>query len=246
MRGESATSPDLMSWVSDLRAAGVRIPDQVAALVRTDRNDLRESALHMQTSESQGANSQVELEPGASTRVAQGLFPPSSSFSFGEAKSSGSVSFVLPLLGTDRDEDDNSATAAAPPPSEGLLRVSRLIAQLCPEAIPASVVLSSRSCRFEELFSDISTPPKEPFAPILFHRIKELLLQSREKFVSAVNAGKAPLALLPFKKHPLAASRIIRALWFGSFRRIGSSFFVSHGNFDLVFFVLGYVLPGQA
>ena len=27
VRGESANSPDLMSWVSDLRAAGVRIPD---------------------------------------------------------------------------------------------------------------------------------------------------------------------------------------------------------------------------
>ena len=32
------------------------------------------------------------------------------------------------------------------------------------------------------------------------------MLQSRKKFVSAANAGKAPLASLPFKKHPLAAS----------------------------------------
>ena len=56
------------------------------------------------------------------------------------------------------------------------------------------------------MFSDLSTPPKEPFAPVLFHRVKELLLQSREKFVSAANAGKGPLASLPFKKHPLAAS----------------------------------------
>ena len=66
---------------------------------------MRESAFVAQPSGSQGANSQVESELGTSTRVARGLFPPSS-FSFGEAKSSGCVSFVLPLLGTDRDEDD--------------------------------------------------------------------------------------------------------------------------------------------
>ena len=47
---------------------------------------------------------------------------------------------------------------------------------------------------------------KEPFAPVLFHRVKLLLSQSRERFVSGVNSGKAPLASLPFKKHPLAAS----------------------------------------
>ena len=60
-------------------------------------------------------------------------------------------------------KSENSETAAIPPPSEGLSRVSGLIAQLCPEAIPDSVASSSRSCQFEGLFSDLSSPPKEPF-----------------------------------------------------------------------------------
>ena len=105
MRGESATSPDLMSWVLDLRAVGVRIPDQVSALVRSDRNDSRESAFDAQPSGSQGANSQVESEPGASARVARGLFPPSFFFSFCEAKSSEwCVLCVAASLATDWDE----------------------------------------------------------------------------------------------------------------------------------------------
>ena len=113
---------------------------------------------------------------------------------------------MLPPLGTNGDEYENSETAAIPTPSEWLSRVSRLITQLCPEAIPDSVASSSRSCQLEGLFSDLSTPPKEPFTPVLFRRFKELLLQSHEKFVSAANAGKTPLALLPFKKLPMAAS----------------------------------------
>ena len=135
-----------------------------------------------------------------------GLFPPSSSFSFGEAKPASSVSFVLPLLGTDKNECENSETSAIPTPLEGLSRASRLIAQLCPEAIPASLAPSIRSCQFEGLFSDLATPPKEPFTPVLFHHVKELLSQSCERFVSGVNSRKAPLASLLFKKHPLAAS----------------------------------------
>ena len=144
VRGESAVSPDLMSWVSDLRTAGVCIPDQVAALVRPVRDDSRVSAFNAQPSGSQGTNAQVESELGASTSDVRGLFPPSSSFSFGEVKSASSVSFVLPPLGTDRDEYENSETPAIPTQSEGSSRVSRLIAQLCPEAIPASVASSVR------------------------------------------------------------------------------------------------------
>ena len=78
--------------------------------------------------------------------------------------------------------------------------------QLCLEAIPTSVALSARSCQFEGLFSDLSTPSKEPFALMLFHCVKELLSQSREKFISGANLAKTPLALLPFKKHPLTSS----------------------------------------
>ena len=57
-----------------------------------------------------------------------GFVPSLIPFSFSEAKSSGSVSFVLPSLGTDSDVDYNSVAAVANPPSEGLSRISRLIA----------------------------------------------------------------------------------------------------------------------
>ena len=48
MHGESANLPDLMSWVSNLQAAGVHIPDQVANLVRPARDDACASALGSQ------------------------------------------------------------------------------------------------------------------------------------------------------------------------------------------------------
>ena len=49
VRGESAISPDLMSWVSDFQDAGVCIPDQVANLARPARDDARVSALGSQS-----------------------------------------------------------------------------------------------------------------------------------------------------------------------------------------------------
>ena len=75
VRGESAIFPDLMSCVSDLRAVGVRIPNQVAALVRSVRDDSRESAFNAQPSGSQDVNAQLESELGASTSVAWGFVP---------------------------------------------------------------------------------------------------------------------------------------------------------------------------
>ena len=48
--------------------------------------------------------------------------------------------------------------------------------------------------------------PKEHFAPVLFHRVYELLAQSRAKFITSATAGKATVSVLPFKERPLAVS----------------------------------------
>ena len=82
----------------------------------------------------------------------------------------------------------------------------RLLFQLCPDAMPASVSSASHSCQFEGLFSDVAKPSKEPFLPILFHCVSEILSEVCNKFASAANAGKTPSSSLPFKKHPLDAS----------------------------------------
>ena len=48
--------------------------------------------------------------------------------------------------------------------------------------------------------------PKEEFAPILFHRVAELLSEARHRFETAAAAGKAPHSSLPVKKRLLASS----------------------------------------
>ena len=47
---------------------------------------------------------------------------------------------------------------------------------------------------------------KEEFAPILFHRVAELLSEARHRFETAAAAGKAPHSSLPVKKRLLASS----------------------------------------
>ena len=92
------------------------------------------------------------------------------------------------------------------PPSEGLSHISKLLSQLCPESVPSSVASDSHACQFKGLFSNLAKPPEEPFTPVLFHRISELLAQSRAKFVASVTAGKATVFALPFTKRLLAVS----------------------------------------
>ena len=82
----------------------------------------------------------------------------------------------------------------------------RLLFHLCPDAMPASVSSASHSCQFEGLLSDAAKPSKEPYLPVLFHCVSELLSEVRNKFASAANAGKTSSSSLPFKKRPLAAS----------------------------------------
>ena len=55
-------------------------------------------------------------------------------------------------------------------------------------------------------FSDVTRVPKEEFAPVLFHRVAELLSEARHRFEAAAATGKAPHSSLPTKKRPLASS----------------------------------------
>ena len=55
-------------------------------------------------------------------------------------------------------------------------------------------------------FSDVTRMPKEEFAPVLFHRVAELLSEARQQFEAAAAAGKAPHSSLPTKKLPRASS----------------------------------------
>ena len=115
-------------------------------------------------------------------------------------------SFALPPLGGDKFGEGDSIAGKAAPLLEGLSRISKLLSQLCPEAVPSSVASDSRTCQFEGLFSNLVKPPKEPFAPVLFRRVSELLALSRAKFTTSAAAGKATVSALPFKKRPLAVS----------------------------------------
>ena len=78
--GESAISPDLMSWVLDLRTAGVRIPDQVTNLVRPARDDSRGSVLGFQPVDSRPGGSQADSNSASTSRGSLGIFPPSEAF----------------------------------------------------------------------------------------------------------------------------------------------------------------------
>ena len=136
-----------------------------------------------------------------------GFFPPSKAFdSSARPNSASGVSFALPPLGDDKFGEGDFVAGESSPSSEGLSRISKLLSQLCPESVPASVASDSHACQFKGLFSNLAKPPKEPFAPVLFHRISELLAQSRVKFVASATAGKASVSAFPFKKRPLAIS----------------------------------------
>ena len=78
--------------------------------------------------------------------------------------------------------------------------------QFCLEAFVGSAPVTPKTCQFEGLFSEVTSVPKEEFAPVLFHRVFELLIEARQRFETAAAAGKAPHASLSVKKRPLASS----------------------------------------
>ena len=197
VHGESAISPDPMSWVSELR---------VANLVRPARDDAHASALGSQPVDLRPGGLQVDLGSASSSRVSLGIFPPSGAFnSSARPNPAPGVSFALPLLGDDEFGEGDSVAGEAAPLSEGLSHISKLLSQLCPESVPSSVASDSRACQFKGLFSNLAKPPKEHLL-VLFHRVSELLLQSCAKFVASATAGKATVSAPPFKKRPLAVS----------------------------------------
>ena len=60
-------------------------------------------------------------------------------------------SFALPPLGGDKFGEGDSIAGKAAPLLEGLSRISKLLSQLCPEAVPSSVASDSRTFQFEGL-----------------------------------------------------------------------------------------------
>ena len=125
VRGESAISPDLMSWVSDLQAAGFRIRDQVANLIRPARDDARASVLCSQPVDSLPGGSQVDSSSASTSRGSLGIFPPSEAFDSSACPNPAHrVSFDLPPLGDDEFGEGDSVVGEAAPPSEGLSCIS--------------------------------------------------------------------------------------------------------------------------
>ena len=153
MRGEWANFLDLVNWVSDLRSAGVGIPEQVENLVRPDRwLGSASQVTNLLPFESQAANSlsscaqsalaSVTLNhpaPSAASESSHGLFHPSILFgpalnqdrSSGSAEPSQRVSFSLPPLVSEEESDVASAVGDSSQPSEGLSRVCHLLFHLC-------------------------------------------------------------------------------------------------------------------
>ena len=145
--------------------------------------------------------------------IHRGFFPPSNLFDASVSRGTSSSSmepspkvFSLPQLVAEEDSDVASLVGNSKHLSEGLARVCRLLFHLYPGAVPSSVVSALHSCVFDAMSSDIAKLLKEPFSPVLFHRVSELLSEACSKFTSAANAGKTPVSALPFKKCPLAAS----------------------------------------
>ena len=77
---------------------------------------------------------------------------------------------------------------------------------LCSIVQKCSVPAAHKTCQVEGLFSEVTHVPKEEFAPVLFHRVAELLTEARHRFETAAAAGKAPHSSLPLKKWPLVSS----------------------------------------
>ena len=103
------------------------------------------------------------------------------------------------------DDDDKPDPAKATVP-EGMRKVLELLLALCPESAPPSEPASSRSCRYEGMFSGLVQSSKELPSPVLFHRVGEILELTAKKFKEAAEAGKQLSSSLPLRRRSYAVA----------------------------------------
>ena len=102
--------------------------------------------------------------------------------STGVCASAPRVSFsILPTVGEEEIETASILGEVAQP-SDASCRLCRLLAQFCREAFVGSAPVAPKTCQFEGLFSEVTCVPKEEFAPVLFHRVSELLTEACQRF----------------------------------------------------------------
>ena len=105
--------------------------------------------------------------------------------SSGPSASAPRVSFSFPPTVVEEEMETTSISGEVAQPSDASCRLCRLLAQFCPEAFVGSAPVAPKTCRFEGLFSEVTRVPKEEFAPILFHRVSELLTEACQTFETA-------------------------------------------------------------
>ena len=192
MQGQAAISPELRSWVEGLRTAGGSHPSAFLNLARAaslGSGEPAEGAIPfssvLQPSEAPPVASSGSQ--GVTSGLSQGLGRASGWFdgsvNVGASSSSASasaprVSFSIPPTVGEKEMETASISGEVAQPLDASRRLCRLLAQFCLEAFVGSAPMAPKTCQFEGLFSEVTRVPKEEFAPVLFHRVSELLTEA--------------------------------------------------------------------